>query len=91
MSTMIGKVIFSYKSMTVEALMEDDGTWRCDAIPCLVRPLNLLYSPTVFGESLEERRSLHCLGSAARWLRGEVRAGRNAGSTAPRNDRKSMW
>jgi hypothetical protein len=70
---MIGKVVFPYKTNVVEAVMNDDGSWRCDAIPCLVRPLNLLYGPRVFGESLGEDRTLRYLESAANWLHGEVR------------------
>ena len=69
---MIGKVVFEYNANAVEAVMDDDGSWRCDAIPCLVRPLNILYSPREFGERVEEDRSVRCLESAANWLQGEV-------------------
>ena len=88
---MIGKVVFSYKSNSVEAVMGDDGSWRCDAIPCLVRPLNLLYSPLVFGESLEKDRSMRCLESAANWLRGEVHIERADDLSSLRRDRKATW
>jgi hypothetical protein len=75
--TMIGKVIFQYKSNAVEAVMDDDGLWRCDAIPCLVRPLNILYSAAFYRAPLDRSRSLHHLRSAALWLRGEVRVDGN--------------
>jgi hypothetical protein len=88
---MIGKVVFSYKASTIEAIMNDDGTWRCDAIPCLVRPLNLLFSPRMFGESLEKDRSMRCLEAAARWLGGEVRAGRVEDLSGLQRDRKIKW
>jgi hypothetical protein len=88
---MIGKVVFQYKLDSVEAVMGDDGAWRCDAIPCLVRPLNLLYSPLVFGESLERDRSVRCLESAAKWLRGEVHVGRADDLSSLRPDRRSAW
>jgi hypothetical protein len=75
--TMIGKVIFQYKSNAVEAVMDDDGSWRCDAIPCLVRPLNILYSAAFYSAPLDRCRSTHYLRSAALWLKGEVRADGN--------------
>jgi len=71
--TMIGKVVFQYKSSTVEAVMDDDGTWRCDAIPCLVRPLNILYSAAWIRAPVDPCRSRQYLHSAALWLHGEVR------------------
>jgi hypothetical protein len=86
---MIGKVVFSYKASAIEAIMNDDGTWRCDAIPCLVRPLNLLFSPRMFGESLEKDRSMLCLESAASWLAGEVHTGRSEERSSLRRDRTS--
>jgi hypothetical protein len=70
---MIGKVVFQYNSKAIEAVMDDDGFWRCDAIPCLVRPLNILYSAAFYRASVDASRSLHDLRSAALWLRGEVR------------------
>jgi hypothetical protein len=73
---MIGKVVFWYKTNSVEAVMEDDGTWRCNAIPCLVRPLNCLYSPVIDETGLDGRKAMCCLESAAIWLHGEVRTGR---------------
>src|SRR5262245_19772450 len=73
---MIGKVVFRYKSNIVEAVMEDDGSWRCDAIPCLVRPLNALHSPGSAEAPLDRKRCLRWLKSAALWLHGEVWAGR---------------
>jgi hypothetical protein len=70
--TMIGKVVFQYKSKAVEAVMDDDGFWHCDAIPCLARPLNILYSASFYRAPADASRSLHDLRSAAVWLRGEV-------------------
>ena len=73
---MIGKVVFPYKSITAEAVMDDDGLWRCDAIPCLARPLNLLHSPQGAGSPVDWPHSLRCLESAAVWLHGQVRTDR---------------
>jgi len=70
---MIGKVVFQYKSKAVEAVMHDDGSWRCDAIPCLVRPLNILHSAVFYRAPVDPVRSHRDLQSAALWLRGEVR------------------
>jgi hypothetical protein len=85
---MIGKVVFPYKSDVVDAVLGDDGSWRCDAIPCLARPLNLLYDPRVFGESLEKDRSMYCLESAAGWLHGEVCIDRSGDLSSLHRDRK---
>jgi len=70
---MIGKVIFQYKLNAVEAVMDEDGSWRCDAIPCLARPLNVLYSRAFHRLPLDRARLLDDLHSAASWLHGEVR------------------
>ncbi len=70
---MIGSVVFPYRSGTVEAVMEDDGSWRCDAIPCLIRPLNCLHSDIPYGTPTDPRRYRRHLESAARWLHGEAR------------------
>jgi hypothetical protein len=88
---MIGKVVFPYKSDVVDAVLGDDGSWRCDAIPCLARPLNLLYGPGVFDESLEKDRSMCCLESAARWLHGEVHIDRADDVSNLCRDRKVGW
>jgi hypothetical protein len=88
---MIGKVVFPYKTSVVEAIMKHDGSWRCDAIPCLVRPLNLLYGPRVFGESLGEDRTMRYLESAASWLHGEVRVDQADDQSCLRRDRKPVW
>jgi hypothetical protein len=85
---MIGKVVFPYKTTVVEAVMNDDGSWRCDGIPCLVRPLDLLYNHRVFGESPENDRSMRCLESAANWLSGEVCCERAADPSSSCGDRK---
>jgi hypothetical protein len=70
---MIGKVVFQYKSNAVEAVMGEDGLWRCDAIPCLARPLNVLYSAAFYRAPVDRSRLLRDLRSAALWLRGEAR------------------
>jgi hypothetical protein len=78
---MIGKVVFRYNSAIVEAVMDDDGAWSCDAIPCLIRPLNTLYTPLSRAATLDRSRCKRCLESAARWLRGEARAGHADGES----------
>jgi hypothetical protein len=73
---MIGKVVFPYKSSVAEAILNSDGLWECDAIPCLVRPLNILHGPAWYGFRFDRSRYLACLASAARWLHGEVHTAR---------------
>ena len=67
---MIGMILFAFRGGIAEAILEDDGCWSCTARPCLVRPLDLLYSPTrdrlLAGGSAGRR----CLEAAARWLKG---------------------
>jgi hypothetical protein len=75
---MIGKVVFPYKSRIVEAIMNNDGCWECDVIPCLVRPLNILHSPAWNGAPFDLARCLECLETAAHWLHGEVHSARSA-------------
>jgi hypothetical protein len=70
---MIGKVVFQYKSNEIDAVMDDNGLWRCDALPCLARPLNILYSAAFYRTPPDRSRSLHDLRSAAVWLHGEAR------------------
>ena len=70
---MIGRVVFRYKSKLIEAVMEDDGSWRCDDLPCLVRPLDWLHGPNLDGAPLDFDRCARSLQSAAFWLDGEVR------------------
>jgi hypothetical protein len=70
---MIGRVVFTFQSRVIEAVMEDDGTWRCDAVPCLTRPLNILQGPSFGDVPLTRSRCLQCLEFAASWLNGEVR------------------
>ena len=72
LSIMVGKVLFPYKSSRVEAMLDDDGLWRCEALPCLVRVLNILHSPVWAGEPLDGPSLHRCLQSAAVWLKGEV-------------------
>jgi hypothetical protein len=69
---MIGKVVFTYKSNVVEAVMNDEGRWHCAAIPCLVRPLNILYCPAWYGGPLELAECRRSVQFAAHWLHGEA-------------------
>lgn len=71
---MIGKVLFLYHDAFVEAILADNGSWTCDAVPCLVRPLDVLYSPRRYrpGEPDDGRAGALCLAAAARWLNGIV-------------------
>jgi hypothetical protein len=73
---MIGKVVFPFRSGVAEAVMDDDGCWRCDAAPCLARPLNCLHSTLWYGETVDQSKTMRCLESAARWLHGVVDTGR---------------
>jgi hypothetical protein len=87
--TMIGKVVFPYKSSIAEAILNKDGFWECEAIPCLERPLNVLHGPAFYGTSFDLTRCHECLASAARWLHGEVHTARivNQGMTGDSNVR----
>ena len=70
---MIYRIIFAFMGGIAEAILEDDGCWSCTAMPCLVRPLDVLYSPTrdrlLAGGSVGRRY----LEAAARWLKGASR------------------
>jgi hypothetical protein len=44
-SAMIGLIRFSCRGESAEAILGDDGCWSCAAVPCLARPLDILYSP----------------------------------------------
>src|SRR5262249_25605206 len=76
---MIGKVVFPYRSAMVEAVMDDDGSWRGDVIPCLVRPLNCLHGARWAERPLDRDRCRRCLESAALWLHGQVQTGSHEG------------
>lgn len=69
---MFGKVIFPYKSRLAEAVLEDDGLWRCGAVPCLVRVLNIRHSPVWHEEPLDPVNARRCLLTAGLWLKGRV-------------------
>jgi hypothetical protein len=65
---MIGAIRFGFRREVAEAILGDDGCWRCDAVPCLAHPLDILYSPSWQGRP-DGRRHLD---EAARWLHGIV-------------------
>ena len=69
---MFGKVVFPYNSNPAEAVLDDDGLWRCDAVPCLVRVLNIRHSPVWYGQPLDSINARRCLLSAGLWLNGRV-------------------
>ena len=64
---MLGMIRFGFRGGFADAVLGNDGCWRCTAVPCLVRPLDTLYSPNFVG--LTGRRHLE---AAARWLNGSV-------------------
>jgi hypothetical protein len=65
---MIGMIRFNFRGAAAEAVLADDGCWTCCAVPCLVRPLEVLFSPRWEGGPAGRR---HVEG-AARWLKGGV-------------------
>jgi hypothetical protein len=78
---MIGLIRFTFRGGIAEAVLSNDGYWSCAAVPCLVRPLDILYSPNWEGLSAGRRH----LEAAARWLEGTVVFG--AGRPIPRTAR----
>ena len=69
---MFGKVIFPYKSMRAEAVLDDDGRWSCEAVPCLDRVLNIRHSPVWYDQTLDPINARRCLLSAGLWLNGRI-------------------
>jgi len=69
---MFGKVIFPYKSLRAEAVLDDEGRWSCSALPCLERVLNISHSPVWYGQPLDPINARRCLLSAGLWLKGRV-------------------
>ena len=69
---MIGRLRFTYRQRTVEAVLHEDGRWQCPEIPSLVRVLDTLYSPRRDGSANDEQRVRRHLHNAARWLKGTV-------------------
>ena len=65
---MIGMIRFSARGGVAEAVLGDDGCWSCAAVPCLVHPLEILYSPNWEGRPAGRRH----LKEAAIWLKGTV-------------------
>jgi hypothetical protein len=69
---MIGKVLFRFRGRPAEAVLHEDGCWSCVAVPSLVEPLDILYSPHREGLAADGPSGRHHLDAAARWLRGAV-------------------
>jgi hypothetical protein len=67
----IGRIRFAIQGANAEAVLEDSGCWTCTAVPCLVRPLEILYGPNWKGGPAGQRD----LAGAARWLRGTIVSG----------------
>jgi hypothetical protein len=65
---MIGMIRFGARGGVAEAILGDDGRWSCAAVRCLVRPLEILYSPNWEGRPAGRRH----LEEAAIWLMGTV-------------------
>jgi hypothetical protein len=65
---MIGMIRFDSRGRIAEAVLRNDGCWSCAAVPCLVHPLNILYSPNWDGLPAGRRH----LEEAACWLKGAV-------------------
>ena len=65
---MIGMIRFGARGGVAEAILGDDGCWSCAAVPCLVHPLEILYSPNWEGRPAGRRH----LEEAAIWLKGTV-------------------
>jgi hypothetical protein len=70
---MIGVVLFrTHRGEPAEAILGDDGRWRCPKLPVLERPLNILYEPGRYsaGDAPPGHAELY---RAASWLKGGVR------------------
>lgn len=68
---MIGMIRFHLRGGLAEAVLGDDGCWSCATVPCLVRPLNILYSPNRDGRPAGRPH----LEEAAHWLKGVIVCG----------------
>jgi hypothetical protein len=80
---MIGMIRFDARGGVAEAILGDDGCWSCAAVPCLVRPLDILHSPTWERQPAGRRH----LEEAALWLKGTVVFG--ADSPIPGTEQRS--
>ncbi len=69
---MIGRLHFPYRQRLAEAVLQEDGRWRCPEVPALVRVLDALYSPGREGLAADHPRAVGHLHAAARWLKGTV-------------------
>ena len=65
---MIGMIRFDFPGGIAEAVLRNDGCWICPEVPCLVHPLDILYSPNWDGQPAGRRH----LEEAACWLKGSV-------------------
>ncbi len=72
---MIGLIRFAFQGANAEAVLGDDGSWSCTAVPCLVRPLDILYGPSWEGIPAGGPVGLRQLETAGRWLRGTIVCG----------------
>lgn len=68
---MIGMIRFGARGGVAEAILGDDGCWSYAAVLCLVRPLEILYSPHWEGRPAGRRH----LKEAAIRLKGMVAFG----------------
>lgn len=65
---MIGIVRFTtHRGESAEAILDDDGRWRCPRLPVLDRVLNILFDPR--RDEADGQAALH---RVAAWLKGEV-------------------
>lgn len=67
---MIGLIRFASRGRVAAAVLEDDGSWSCDALPWLIRPLAFLYSYSPNWDGLPAGRRL--VRAAALRLNGTV-------------------
>ena len=68
---MIGLIRFDFRRRIAEAVLGADGCWSCAAVPCLVHPLDILYSTNWAGLPAGPRY----LEAAGRWLKGTLVSG----------------
>ncbi len=76
---MIGRLRFPFRERTASAVLHEDGRWQCPEVPSLVRVLDTLYSPRRDGLLADDHHARRHLYEAARWLKGTVEDGSNAG------------
>lgn len=73
-AAIVGMVIFTtHRGERAEAILDDQGRWRCPELPVLDRVLNILFEPRE-GATADVSAGHDALHRVAAWLKGVVQA-----------------